>query len=203
MRSRGFPITRRCSTITKLIGTLARRSCASLGVAVLVAACTGSSGGERAVFKVGTDFSQGGPATTIDVVDVGLPLLYNQTQDGVTLRQVSLVAVPESVRFRVYAYRYSQVRSGVGIIHGDLLKRCRHADTPYKIADVVVPPHSYSKWVVVIAIRFTKPGRYVLRKAKVRYRADASDGWQYQNLNTTIAVTSAPQNAKPAFDGCL
>lgn len=155
------------------------------------------------MFTVATGFSQGGPAATIDVVDLGLPTLYNLSRHRVRLRAVSLVSVAPAVHIKsVTAYLYSQAGGGVGIIHGDMLRYCRKQDIPYPLTDAVTPPHSYSNWFVVIALTFTKPGRYYVGRAKIYYTTNGQRGWQYQNLNTTIVIAAARKGTKPAFDGC-
>jgi len=175
----------------------------ALLVAVLfVASCSAPAkpGGAGVVFTVVSGVSQGMPATTIDVVDVGMPGLHNLSGYSVRLRRVSLVSVARSVHLRsVTAYRPG---GAVGIGHGDLLKYCRNVNEPYPVNDAVTPPHSDSIWNVVVAITFAKPGRYYLGRAKIYYTVNGQRGWQYQNLNTTIDITAARKGAKPAFDGC-
>jgi len=186
------------STLTSLAGLL---------TAVLLAVgCSpkSGSGGEGVVLTVATGFSQGMPATTSDVVDLGLPALHNISGHSVGLRGVSLVSVPNAVHVRsVTAYLYtSRNGAGLGIGHGDWQKYCRKRDMPQPVTDIVIPPHSDSKLFVVIAMTFARPGSYYLGRAKIYYTTNGQPGWQYQSLYTTIVITAARKDTKPAFDGC-
>jgi hypothetical protein len=146
-----------------------------------------------------TGFSQGGPATTIDTVDIGVPGSRNVTGYRVKLTRVSLASVSPSVHLRsVTAYPPGP---GVGIVNGNLLKRCRQ-DKAYPVTADVTPPHSAAQWNIVIAVTFAKAGRYDLRQVKIYYLTNGHRGWQYQNLNTTMVVSAARNGAKPQFDGC-
>ena len=62
---------------------------------------------------------------------------------------------------------------------------------------------AFASWLVVIAVTVARPGRYYLGRAKISYTTGGQNGWQYQNLNTTLYVHAAPPGAKPWFDGCL
>jgi hypothetical protein len=180
-----------------------RRILAVPFAALLVAGCSGSAGGgERVVFRVASGFSQGGPATTADVIDVGVGALRNVTGHSVRLRKISLVAEPEAVTAQMTAYRYSQTVTGLGIEHGNLLAHCRRSLTPYPVTDVIAGPHSDSGWLVIIALRFAEPGRYRLDRVRIDYTTNGQPGWQYQNLNTTIVVSAARKGTRPRFDGC-
>ena len=65
----------------------------------------GSVNREETVFRVATGFSQGGPASTIDTVNIGVPATHNVTGHGVRIERVSLVSEPPGVRLRsVTAY---------------------------------------------------------------------------------------------------
>jgi hypothetical protein len=175
-----------------------------LAAGALVAGSSADSepSGERVVFTVATGFSQGGPATTIDVVDVGLPELHNLSAHRGRLRKVTLVSVLKAVDVHsITAYSYLQTGGGVGIITRDLFKRCPQ-NAPHPLTDAVTAPHADSSWHVVVAMTFPRPGRYNIRRAKIYYTSDGQRGWRYQNLNTTIVVTAARKGAKPAFDGC-
>lgn len=81
---------------------------------LLLAACSaspGRDGPEREVFTVATEFSQGGPATTVDVIDVGLPLLHNLSGQSVRLRWVRFASPPRPLRVKgIYAYLVGKAR---------------------------------------------------------------------------------------------
>lgn len=172
--------------------------------AVSAAGCSGSTGSERTVFAVPSDFGQGlRGVRPIDVVDLGLPDLYNRTSQSVRLRAVTLVSAPEAVHLRsITAYVYPK-SGGLGIGRGDLLRYCRKTDRPFPVTVAVARPHSYANWLVVIAFTIAKPGRYYIGRAKISYTIGGKNGWQYQNLNTTIFGIPAPPGARPHFDGCL
>lgn len=85
---------------------------------------------------------------------------------------------------------------------GNYVKHCRREMRPYRLTSVVTPPHSDSRWYLVLSLTFSKPGRYYLRRVRIDYTVNGQDGWQYQNLNQTVIITL--HNKKlPAFDGCL
>jgi hypothetical protein len=171
---------------------------ASLGLAgFLLTGC--SSSGEANVFA-GSGSTDGGLATTADIVDVGVPLGQNVSDHSVRLLRVTLVGMPASVRLRsVTAYPPGP---GVGVMTGNLLTQCP-ADKPYPVSADVTPAHASVQWNAVLAITFSRPGTYVLSRLKVFYLSNGQRGWQYQDLNTTITVKSAPRGARSQFAGCL
>jgi hypothetical protein len=179
---------------------LKRITVAILVIATVLLGSCSSSGGEHVVFKVATGFSQGGSDTTANVVDIGLPFgLYNLSDHTVRLSGIRLVGTTAAVHLRsVTAYR----GNGVGIVDGDLLKLCRRSYRPYPVTDAVTQPHSNSRWFIVIAVTFTRPGRYLLHRVRIDYTANGQDGWQYQNLNTALTITAAAKGTEPAFSGC-
>jgi hypothetical protein len=181
-----------------------RRTALAVAAALLVASCGGSSGlAAHAVFAVATGFSNSGPATTIDVTDIGLPLLHNQSSLPVRLQRVSLTTSRRAVHvLYVVAYKYSQIRIGFGVTVGNLLEHCRKSDTPYPVGDVVTPAGSDSDWDIVIGVQISEPGVYHLDRAKITYTTGGHVGWQYQNLNLTIRVSAARPGAKPGLTGC-
>lgn len=169
--------------------------------ALLGAGCSG--GGEHVVFAVATGFSNRATARTTDLVDIGLPDLVNDTGQTVTLRGVSLVAAPRSVHLR-FTTGYLPTRYGGVLAYGlgNFIKLCRRQMPPYPLSRVITPPHSDSKWYLVISLTFTKPGRYYLGRVKIFYTVGGQDGWQYQNLYQTMDITL--HNRKlPRFPECL
>jgi hypothetical protein len=174
---------------------------ASLLAAMLLAGCTSAAGqGEQVVFSEATGFSQGGPATTMDVIDVILQRLANTSDNSVQLRGVTLVSAPAAVRIKSVTAYYPG--PGGGIVTGDLLKLCRQSSPPSPLSADITPAHSESDWSVVIALTFAKPGHYQLNRVKILYTTNGQAGWQYQNINTTITVSAASPGTKPAFSGC-
>jgi hypothetical protein len=169
---------------------------------ILLAACSSAAGtGEETVFTVATGFSQGGPASTIDTVNIGVPETHNVTGRSVRIERVSLASEPPGVRLKsVTAYLPGP---GVGVMLGNLLKRsCSRTFKPYPVTADVTPPHADADWNLVVAITFARPGRYDLHHVKIFYVTNGHQGWQYQNLNTTMIISAARKGAKPRFDGC-
>jgi hypothetical protein len=168
-------------------------------IAVVLSAGCSSGNGEATVLPLAFG-SQSGPATTIDTVDIGVPLGQNVTGYSVRLERVSLVSVPPAVHLdRVFAYPPGP---GIGIVTGNLIKDCPN-DKSYPLTAVVVQPHAQMRWNAVIALSFAKPGRYDLRRLKLSYVTDGHRGWQYQALNTTMVISAPRKGEKPELTGCL
>ncbi len=180
-----------------------RHGVITLLAALLIAAGCTNSDGSRNVFAVQRGVTQGGPASTVDVVDIGLPLLHNVTGNVVRLRWVRLAEHERGMRIlNVTAYKYSQVGIGIGAAMGDLRKHCHKEMTPFPLAGDSTPPHKDSDWLIVIAMTFSKPGHYVIKRAKIGYQTNGKYGWQYQNLGTTVTVHKAKPGTKPTMSGC-
>jgi hypothetical protein len=175
---------------------------ALLSAAMLAAGC--SSGGERTVFAVARGFGQGLQGVRpVDIVDLGLPQLYNTTDQRIRLRAVTLVSAPRAVHVRsITAYVFPS-DDALGIGRGDLLRYCRKINRPYPVTAAVASPHAYANWEIVIAFTIARPGVYRVERAKISYTVGGHSGWQYQNLNTTIRGVPASPGAKPHLDGCL
>jgi hypothetical protein len=157
----------------------------------------------RPVFARDGSFSQSGPATTVDVIDIGVPLLHNLTGHSVRLQWVRLARHSKVVQVvHVTAYSYSQVGQGISAAFGDLIKYCRKEMTPYPVTDVVTAPDTDSNWFVILALSIRKPGVYHIARVKIGYMTDGQVGWQYQDLETTLTVRQAARRTKPRFDGC-
>jgi hypothetical protein len=172
------------------------------GALLLTGGCSPTPGqaGQRVVFPVATGFSQGlRRSTPVDIIDVGVPALYNLTGKAVQVRKVTLVAVPAAVRLLDVTAHPGQA---TGIVAGNLRKLCRHSYPSYPVTAAVTRPHAESNWFLVLAVNFTRPGRYYLGKVKIYYTTGGQNGWQYQNLFTTILVQPAPPDARPLFGGC-
>ena len=52
--------------------------------------------------------------------------------------------------------------------------------------------HKSSQWYVVIAVAFSKPGRYYLKRIRIDYTTDGHQGWQYQDIDTTVVISDPP-----------
>jgi len=167
---------------------------------ILSAGCSPAAGtSEARVFALVTGFSQGGPARTIDTVDIGVPGSQNLTTSSIRFERVSLVSAPPAVHLSsVTAYPPGP---GVGVMFGNLLKNCPDFK-PYPLTAAVTPPYAETQWNIVLAITFAKPGRYDLHRVKIFYSTNGHRGWQYQNLNTTMIISTPRRGAKPQFTGC-
>lgn len=152
------------------------------------------------MFYVATGFGQSTrDVKPIDIVDIGLPALYNITGRSARIRQVTLVDVPPAVHLLGVT---AHPGLATGIVFGNLATRCRTTYPSYPVTDAVARPHSQSNWYLVLAITFAKPGRYDLRSVKISYTTGGQDGWQYQNVFTIVEVNAARPGTKPAFGGC-
>jgi hypothetical protein len=170
-----------------------------LGASLLAAGCSPGPG-ERTVFKLDTGFGEGDrDVSTIDIMDVGVPFLYNITGQRVQVRKVTLASAPRDVRLIGVTAHAGQP---VGIVFGDLARRCRTEYPPHPVTDAVTRPHSLSNWFLVLAVTFSKPGRYYIGRVKIYYTAGGQDGWQYQNLHATFWVHAARPGTRPRFQGC-
>jgi hypothetical protein len=152
------------------------------------------------VFADPTGSSAGGPATTVDLVDVGMGGLHNVTSHRVRVLGVSLVSASRAVHLvSVTAY---PAPLSVGLGRGNLLKLCRKIYPPHPVSDFVAAPHADSNWTLVLAYGFTRPGRYHLGRVKIFYQTNGRKGWQYEHMDVTITVHAARPGTKPHFDGC-
>jgi hypothetical protein len=175
---------------------------AAVAVVMALTGCSLTGNSEHIVFAVASGFTQGGLSNTKDVINIGVPGLKNISGNTVKLSSVVLVSPPRALKVvSTTAYLYSQTRSGIGITHGNYLKNCKQL-TPYAVSDVSAKEHSWSHWLVVIAVKITKPGKYYLGRVKINYLRNGNPGWQYQNLYTTLTITQAGKSTKPGFDGC-
>lgn len=138
--------------------------------------------------------------TTVDTVDVGMDGLHNVTSHRVRVLGVSLISLPPAVHLlSVTAYPAS---FSLALGRGNFLKLCRKADPPHPVSDFVAAPHADANWSLVLALRFTKPGRYSLSRVKISYETNGQKGWQYEHLNFTATVRAARPGTKSRFDGC-
>jgi hypothetical protein len=168
-------------------------------IAVVLSAGCAAGNGEATVLRLPLG-GEGGPATTVDTVDIGLLTgSQNVTGYSVRLKRISLVSVPSSVHLDSY-YAYPPGQE-VGLITGNLPRDCPH-DKSFPVSAVVVPAHKQMQWNVVIALTFTKPGTYDVRQIKVFYVTNGHSGWQYSAVHTTMVVKAARKGAKPQLATC-
>lgn len=173
-------------------------------LALLVPACSsapGPAGGERTVFQItmiGMD--EHGPDPFGKVADVQVPEIYNQSDSTVRVTAVRLLDPPKGVRLvSVTAYpqvpEYGAQEFGAS---GDLAKECpKFYPSPHQVSAAVTAPHAYSDWTVMLALQFSKPGRYYLSQIRINYLADGKPGWQDQNLHLTIYEIRGFNNGSP------
>ncbi len=161
-----------------------------MALAGLLTAC--GSGAGQAVYSVQTGYFARFPYTTADIIDLGLPELYDQTSQPVRLLWVTPVHWPAAIRLHsITAYNYYQAGAGVISALGDLPKECPREFVPHPLSVVMTAAHSTSDWFVVFALTISRPGRYYLSQVKIGYTTRGQQGWQYQNLDTELVVTRA------------
>ena len=160
---------------------------------MLAAGC--SSGSQHNVFFVGRGFSTGFPAQTDEVDDVGLSMgwLQNTSDHPVRLIAVQFASPPPSLHMlNVVAYRFADVHEGLISLTGVLPMECPSQFRPHPLSVVTVPPHADSAWLVVLAFTISKPGVYHLNQIRIDYETQGRQGWQYQNINTTVTIKNPP-----------
>jgi hypothetical protein len=166
---------------------------AAVAVAVvLVAGCSAGPGGaERGVFATsrGTFFGAG-ESPTGTILDFS-NLLRNISGQTVTLRSVRLLSPrPPAVRApRFTAYLFTD-----GVFEGrqgNLPAECPRLFHPVPLTVIRVPPHSYSRWDLVLSLVVPRPGRYRIGTMKITYVTGGHTGWQFFYLNETIITRPA------------
>jgi hypothetical protein len=55
---------------------------------------------------------------------------------------------------------------------------CPRQYKPHPVNAFTTPAHKGSLWYVVIAVTFSKPGHYYLKKIRIDYTTDGHEGWQ-------------------------
>jgi hypothetical protein len=166
-----------------------RAFAAALISGACLASCGSSAGGERTALEVLNGFSAHFPATTGDLLDLGVPGLHNTTGSPIQLVNVQLVNPGPSVRMvGEDAYRYAESGGGVLSEVGDLPQRCPAKYLPHPVTSVTVDAHSDSAWYVVLALRVPKPGSYWLGRLRIDYVSNGQHFWQYQNVDTRLEI---------------
>jgi hypothetical protein len=139
---------------------IVRRILMGAAAVVLLAGCGGRGGGEKVVFPTPSGALLSGASPTGQIINMGLHPLHNSSKGSVRIQSVRLVGMPGGVRLvGVTAYLEDQVGLGaiVGFI-GDLAKTCPAKFTPHPVTAAVTPARSDSRWEIVVAVRFTRPG---------------------------------------------
>lgn len=177
--------------------SMARRSAtiaAALLAAVPATACTAPGNGSRGVFPNSTGLTSKNPTNTDEINDIGFEPFYNLTGTPVRLRSVSFTASPAALHvINVRAYNYKHTKNVPLGGSGDLAKECPHEYQPQPINSYVIPPHGAASWFVVIAFTISKPGRYFLKRVRIDYTAGGHQGWQYEEIDTTMIVSNPPK----------
>jgi hypothetical protein len=92
------------------------------------------------------------------------------------------------------------MKQGAGVFEafqGNLAKECpRIFGHPVPLNSVVVAPHSYSKWDVVLSLTAARPGRYGIFIMKVNYTAGGHRGWQKLFLDVRFQAVPARQDPR-------
>lgn len=138
---------------------------AASAVGLLAVGCAGPGGQDNAPFR-GTRPAPAGNFVSGEVViggiyDIG-GVLQNYSSARVRLTSLRLIspAGPGIRVLNVRAYLISQL-GAVGVIdEGNLPKDCPERYKPHPVTDVAVAPRSFSRWEIVIAVVFRKPGKY-------------------------------------------
>jgi hypothetical protein len=161
-------------------------------LASLVPACSsapGPGGPEPVVLRIEMKgVQEHGPDPFGQLADVQVPEMYNQSSSTVRVTSVRLLAPPKGVRVvseTAYLWAPTGAPQGFGD-SGDLPKECPKIYKPHPVSAAVIRPHAYSDWIVILALRFAKPGRYYFGQERINYLADGKPGWQVQNLHITI-----------------
>jgi hypothetical protein len=177
---------------------IVRRICLAAAAAALVAAC-GGPGGEKAVFPMPSGALSTGASPTGQIINLGLAPLHNSSNSSVRIRSVQLVLPAQGVRVvSVTAYLWRQV--GVGSILGqigNLPRTCPRQFTPHPVTAAVTPARSDSRWMVVVAVRFSRPGRYDFRHVKITYTTSGHEGWQVSYFGADITAVRPSGKVEP------
>lgn len=167
-------------------------------MAALAVGCTatGPDGPEQMVFATSrTGFQDNGASPTRTILNFS-NLLDNVTGSRVRLLSVRLVFPRAHAhvfdRVTIKAYSFDGSRAGIfEAEQGDLEKICPREFVPVPLSDVVVAPHSYSNWNIVLSFVVPRPAHIPYMQMKVRYEANGQRGWQPLYLNVRFAAIPA------------
>lgn len=167
----------------------------------LLAGCSqGSVASESVVFTIARDPHLSGVVAPNEILDVGLPQLFNLSGNAVKLTRVTIATNNPAARVRyVAAFRYGWPFKNLRVARGNLLA-CRARGQSYPLTDVVTAANSDSGWYIVIGLSFSKPGHYSLGPAKIYFYTHGHHRWQFQNMSTVVTVSAKPGKSSPV--GC-
>ena len=162
----------------------------ALGLSILVTGCSAAAGGsgQDIVFPIHSGFSQGGPAMTSEILDIGVPLI-NTSAHPVHLTGITLTGTARTADVR-YVIAFRNTSGSLGLTTGDM-RSCPGAHSVTAVT--MAPRQTWPHWYAVIAVAFPRPGHYKIRRARISYTTSGHAGWQYQNLNTYMTVTADGQ----------
>jgi hypothetical protein len=166
-------------------------------LALALAAC--GSDEQHTVFPTPAGAVSSGVSPTGQIINLGLPPLHNSSGASVQITSVHLVSEPRTVRvLGVTAYRWRQVGLGslVGFI-GDLPRTCPSHFKPHPVTDAITPAHADSAWLVVVAVRFTRPGHYHFTHVRLAYTTAGRSGWQYAYMGVDVTAVRPSGRVKP------
>lgn len=182
----------------KLLGTAAAVTAAVL----LTSGCTASVDPVFSPTRVprgapSGDFI-GGMVITNAIYDIMVPDLHNYTSHGARVTSIRLVS-PDSPAIRVLnvtAYPYSRLRGTAVVDEGNLGKDCPEFYAPHPVTDVVIPPHSTTKYYIEITLILLKPGKYNFGRAIISYVTNGRHGSQTYYLEN-IHLRTVPRRTNP------
>jgi hypothetical protein len=180
------------------VSYLPRKAVALLLPLAAVLMCTACAppqarGGEESVFPASENAVFTDPASTDEILDIGIEPLQNVSGSSVKLTSVTLASPPAALRIlNVRAYNAAQTQGFVLGQEGDLPTECPRQYEPHPVDAIITPAHQSSLWYVVIAVAFSKPGRYYLKRIRIDYTTDGHQGWQYQDIDTTVVISDPP-----------
>jgi hypothetical protein len=139
-----------------------------------------------------------GMVITNAIYDIMVPDLHNYTSHSVRVTSIRLVS-PHSPAIRVLnvtAYPYSRVRGTAIVDEGNLGKDCPEFYAPHPVTDVVIPPHSTTKYYIEITLILLKPGKYNFGRARISYVTDGRHSSQTYYLEN-IHLKTFPRHTNP------
>jgi hypothetical protein len=126
---------------------------------------------------------------TDTLLNSGLPL-YNTSASSVNIQSIELLSPSGKAVYAISFRAYTGRRLFIPIATQGT---CPENYQPRPVTDVVVKPHSYSRWVVVVSFKLSQPGRYKLGVMKISYETAGHSGWQFYYLGITIDASPATQ----------
>ena len=102
-------------------------------------------------------------------------------------------------------YDQNRVGSAPATAVGILPAECPGIYVPATVSSLTVTPHSDGRWVGVVTISFRKPGRYMLRRFRIRCATSGDSGWQdlIDPIQVTVSEPAKPgPKPVPSYDIC-